>query len=310
MKLLSQHISAEAVSVLQDMTMGGVETVDLSDAAALDAARTEIHEMYAPLADLIEDPYQVSECTIGGIPAIEIDGPHVDPDGPVLFHIHGGGYCYLQPRSSLGVSVPIAQAAKARMVSIDYRLAPEHPFPEGLEDLYMAYIALLRDGVAPERISVFGESAGAGLALALTLLLKERGNPMPGALGLISPWADISGRGETYKTLDGIDPAIKWAGDLDTQGLAYMANTSPDNPLLSPVLANLSGLPPMLIQVGTNEVLLSDAATIARNARKAGLAVDLDVWEGMWHVWHVFQNVPEAREATHEMGAFLARNPK
>ena len=167
------------------------------------------------------------------------------------------------------------------------------------------YLGLLDKGYKASNISVFGESAGGGLTLALALYLREKGDPLPACLGLVSPWADLAGQGESYTALLNHDPFQNWIGDYEVQGRAYAGDNPMTDPLVSPVYADLTGMPPMLIQIGLRDFLVSDSLVINRHAKDAGVSATLDVWEGMTHVWHVFNHLPEARQANQELAEFL-----
>ena len=191
-------------------------------------------------------------------------------------------------------------------MSVEYRLAPEHKFPAGLMDALGTYRWLLENGFAAESIGVFGDSAGGGLALALALGARDEGLPQPGALAVLSPSTDQARRGDTQVTLAAFDPIL--GSGAATPGHVYAGDTPLTNPLISPVYADLTGMGPLLIQVGTREKLLSGSVRLARRAREAGVDVTLDVWEGMWHVWQDHPTIPEAEQASREISAFFRRN--
>ncbi len=187
---------------------------------------------------------------------------------------------------------------------LDYRLAPEHPFPAALEDALTAYRWLLAEGVSPARMAIAGDSAGGGLTLATAVSLREGGDPLPAALALISPWSDLTFSGDTIHTLADVDPVLK----VDGKPLVdyYTAQHNPAAPLISPLFADLHGLPPLFIQVGSDEILLNDSTRLAEKARLAGVDVTLEVWKGMWHVFQVFAPyVPEAQKAIEQMAAYI-----
>lgn len=196
-----------------------------------------------------------------------------------------------------------------RGLSVDYRLAPEHPFPAAVEDAKSVFLGLLENGYEPNQIALTGDSAGGGLALAATLALKQEGKPLPGAIAVISPGIlDMKVFGDTWTTLAASDPFLP-EDELLPNIVKYSGETSRDNPLMSPLYGDYEGFPPLLIQVGTRELLLSDSVRLAREARKAGVDVTLDVWEGMWHVWHMtWPEIPEAREACMEIADFLKQH--
>jgi acetyl esterase/lipase len=223
----------------------------------------------------------------------------------VILYLHGGAYNAGSTRSHRALAANIAYAAHARALTIDYRLAPEHPYPAALVDAFSAYKWLLDLGIRPEQITVTGDSAGGGLTIALLVALHERRVPMPAAAVVLSPWTDLSASGESWQENAKVDylinrPKLKEAARL------YLKNASPQTPLASPVYANLAGLPPLLIQVGSEEVLLSDSLRLAENARLSGVDVTLEVWEGMQHVWQFAASfVPEARQAIDKVGKFI-----
>lgn len=303
--MVSSFISDQAQAFLNSFPEDREPPTDISDPVALATSRGKSHAEFLLLADHHNQPYELKDEDIDGVSCLIIDGDHVATDEQVLLHVHGGAYVYLEPRSSLAYSGQIGLLSQRRIISPDYSLAPEHPFPTALSELRRVYIHLLDTGYRPDNIAVFGESAGAGLALALALSLKEHGDPLPSCLALVSPWADLAGEGDTYETLKNHDPLQVFEGDYDLCGQAYAGTTPTSNPLVSPVYADLEGMPPMLIQAGLRDILASDALTLNRNARTTSVDVTLDIWEGMVHVWHVFGDLPEAQEANQELADFL-----
>jgi len=240
----------------------------------------------------------------GGVPADQIELPGVATARVVLF-FHGGGYSLGSARSHRGLGKRIAFDARARVVLPDYRLAPEHVFPAAVKDAVASYRGLLALGVEPERMAVGGDSAGAGLALALLVSLRDAGAPLPACGVLLSPFADLECQGESYATLADVDPIVSREMGL-AMGRAYIGGREASDPLASPVHAALDGLPPLLVQVGSREVVLEDARTIERHAREAGVLVKLDVWPGMVHVWHLFASaLEEGRRAIEDVGWFI-----
>lgn len=242
---------------------------------------------------------------IQGIDAYWFTPSTVAVDGPVLVYTHGGGYVGGSGREISPAVIAIAEAAGMRLLSIDYRLAPQHPFPAAVEDTVAVYRWLLAQQIPPGKIAWFGESAGGGLALASLHAMKLQGLPLPGGIAVLSPWTDLTLSSESYVTLDADDPVFTH-GDIAMLAKAYHQQSSPWNALVSPVLGDFSGFPPMLIQVGGKEILLSDSLRVARAARAAKVDVELDVWDGMWHVFPLM-DVPESREAIGELAFFLRR---
>ncbi len=199
----------------------------------------------------------------------------------------------------------IARASNARALSIDYRLAPEHPFPAAVEDAIAAYKWLLAQGYKPGKIVIAGDSAGGGLTLAALLAIRDAGLPMPAGAVPISPWTDLEGTGESVRTRAARDVMVT-QDNLQSSAKQYYGMHDPKDPLVSPVHANFRGLPPMLIQVGDAEILLDDATRVAKSAKAAGVEVELEVWDEMPHVWHVFAKLlPEGQQAIDKIGKFV-----
>lgn len=246
----------------------------------------------------------VEPADAGGVPGEWVTAPGSRADQVVLY-LHGGGYVAGSPASHRALTAAISRAARVRVLAIDYRLAPEHPFPAALDDAAAAYTWLLGQGFRASSIGVGGDSAGGGLTAALLVRLRDAGRPLPGAAFMFSPWTDLAGTGESARTRAGLDPMI--VGDLAHHGSFYVGpGGDPRHPLISPIHAALHDLPPLLIQVGTHEVLHDDAARLAERARAAGGRVELDVWHGMIHVFQAFPRfLPEARRAITRIGEFL-----
>ena len=224
-----------------------------------------------------------------------------------IVYFHGGGYVMGSLATHRGHCARISQAARARVLSVDYRLGPEHPHPAAVEDALAAVRFVRSSGYAPRRTALAGDSAGGGLTLATLVALRDAGDPMPAAGLCISPWTDLAFTGDTIRSKAAEDPMVR-AADLRLMGEAYLAGRDPKTPLASPLYANLAGLPPLLIQVGSAEILLDDAVRVAEHARKAGVDTELRVWPDMFHVWHAFaQILPEGQQAVEEMAAFLEK---
>jgi epsilon-lactone hydrolase len=251
----------------------------------------------------------ISRPSVGGVPADRIEVPGT-ATGRVVLYLHGGGYSLGSARSHRSLGKRIAVAARAAVVLPDYRLAPEHVFPAAVEDAVAAYRGLLAAGVAPSQIAVAGDSAGAGLTVALLVSLRDAGAPLPACAVLLSPFADLECRGETYATLAEVDPIVSREMGIG-MGRAYVGDREPSDPLASPVRAALDGLPPLLIQVGSREVVLDDARALERHAREAGVPAKLDVWPGMVHAWHLFaSDLEEGRRAILDLGSFIRERTK
>jgi phosphinothricin tripeptide acetyl hydrolase len=226
-------------------------------------------------------------------------GPH-----PVMVYLHGGGWAFGSPASFRKLGMQFAEAGYLTIV-LDYRLAPEHPFPAALDDALGAYQWLLGRGIAPGRIVVAGDSAGGGLTVALLLALRERALPRPAAGVCISPWVDLTCSGASYATKAAVDPIVTREG-VGMMAQAYAGSGDPKAALLSPLYGDLHGLPPLLVQVGSDEVLLDDAVGLADRAKAAGVSVTLEEWPAMIHVWHWFlPMLAEAERAIGVIGGFV-----
>lgn len=246
----------------------------------------------------------VEEVLTGAIPSEWVRASNAGADR-VILHLHGGGYTKCSARSTRLTAAQISAAAECGVLVADYRLAPENPFPAALEDALSAYRWLLGQGFRPEDIVLLGDSSGGGLALSTLATLRKEGDKLPCAVVLLSPWADLGCTGESITGRAEADP---WMTEQACRECAEMYAPGMDlkNPLISPVFADLSGLPPMLIQVGTDEILLDDSLRLAENAKAAGVDVTLDIWEGMWHVWHYFApGLPEGVQAINKVGEYV-----
>ncbi len=226
--------------------------------------------------------------------------------GTAILHLHGGGYVSGSSRLERLLTSGLAHAAHARVLVPDYRLAPEHPFPAALDDADAAYRFLLSAGYRADRLVVSSDSAGGGLAVALALRLRDAGEPLPAAMVMMSPWADLELKNPSCTTNAGVESLLR-IDTLAQWAAWYAGRTDPADPFLSPVNAELSGLPPMLIQVGSEELLLDDARILAQRASAAGGAVTLCEWEGLWHCWQILGAlVPENTASFAEIRGFLA----
>jgi monoterpene epsilon-lactone hydrolase len=223
----------------------------------------------------------------------------------VLLYLHGGGYCIGSLDTHRGLAARLALAGECRVLVADYRLAPEHPFPAALDDALAAYHWLLDQGIPSNRIAIGGDSAGGGLTIATGVSLRDASAPLPAALFLISPWTDLTFSGDSIHTRLQVDPIFGRNGGPHYVP-AYAGSADPANPLISPLFADLHGLPPTLIHVGDDEILLDDSTRMEKNLEAAGVRTHIKIWSGMWHVFQVFAPwVPEAQVSIEEIGAFI-----
>jgi acetyl esterase/lipase len=242
--------------------------------------------------------------TASGIPASWCIPQRAVSD-QVLLYLHGGGYVIGNSRAYRPMGSEFASRLRTRVLIPDYRLAPENPFPAALEDAVKVYRWLLDQKIAPNSIALAGDSCGGGLTVATLAAIRDAGLPMPAGAAVISPWADLEVNSDSFVSKAKEDLLIE-ADGLRQMAAAYLGSTSPRNPSASPIHANLSGLPPLLIQVGSAEILLDDSTRLAARAGAAGVKVRLDIWPEMFHVWHVSASVlDEAREALDDAATFL-----
>ena len=247
---------------------------------------------------------KVERVNVPAAPAEWLRPPSAVP-GSVVLYLHGGGYVIGSPRSHRHLAAAIAGAAGASALLLDYRLAPEHPFPAAVEDATAAYRWLLDQAIAPEHIVIAGDSAGGGLTVATVLALREARVPLPAGGVCISPWVDLTCSGASYRTKAEADPIVQQAA-VEEMARAYLGAAAPRTPLASPLFADLRGLPPLLIHVGSDEVLLDDSTQLADRARAAGVDATLEVWDRMIHVWHWFlPMLDEAETAVDGIGRFI-----
>jgi monoterpene epsilon-lactone hydrolase len=240
----------------------------------------------------------------GGVRADRVSTRLSEPHRHILF-LHGGGFTVGSPALYRHFTWRIASAARARVLVVDYRLAPEHPFPAALDDAVTAYRWLLADGAEPQRIAVMGDSAGGGLALSLLLRLRDQRMPLPAAAIALSPWTDLALTGLSLKLNASADPLVSPEQARRFVDY-YLAGADRRSPHASPLYGDLEGLPPTIIQVGSDEVLRDDAVRMADRMRAAGCRVELEIWPRMPHVWHLFAPVmPEARRAIERIGEFV-----
>ena len=229
-------------------------------------------------------------------------------NGGTLLYFHGGGFVIGSIRSHREMLSRISRAAGSRVLALDYRLAPEFSFPAPVEDAVAAYRWLLGQGIDPKRVAIGGDSAGGGLMVSTMVALRYLGEPLPAAGVGLSAWADMEGAGESFTTNADKDPMVNREGIHRFAG-AYLRGKDPRAPLASPIHADLSGLPPLLLHVGSIECLVSDTTVLAERAKEAGVEVEVEIWDDMPHVWHQFAAVlPEGQQAIKRVGEFIRKH--
>ena len=263
-------------------------------------------EMLAGIFPVAADIKRES-ASANGVPGEWITAPN-STDATTILYLHGGGYTIGSVNTHADMVSRICRASGARALSLDYRLAPEHPFPAAIEDATKAYRWLLGQGIRPESIVISGDSAGGGLTAATLLELKKSGDPLPGAAVLLSPWTDLDETGDSMKTRAEVDPMIQ-VDPAKTMAKLYAGKAALTDPLVSPLYGDYSGLPPILIQVGDAEVLLDDSTRYAERAKAAGVDVTLEVFDEMIHVFQIFAaTLPEAQQAIDKIGEWVKQH--
>lgn len=262
------------------------------------AALESLTSMAPPVADVRCTPVDA-----GGVPAEWVVAAGARDDRAVLY-LHGGGYCVGSINTHRQLAGDLSRAAGARVLLIGYRLGPEHAFPAAVDDATRAYRYLLA-AVRPAQSAIAGDSAGGGLTVAALLALRDADVPLPAAGVCLSPWLDLTQSGASMQGKAALDPMVQ-RDRLQRMADAYLAGADPKSPLASPLFADLAGLPPLLVHVGTAETLLDDSTRFAERARAADVQVTLDVWDDMIHVWHAFASLlPEGRQAIERVGTYL-----
>ncbi len=250
------------------------------------------------------DGVTIDEVDMGGIPATLVAPENTETDR-VMLYIHGGGYVAGSPAGYHGLAGNYAKLLKAKVFVPDYRLAPEHPFPAALDDVLAAYKWLLEQGYPSSSITFSGDSAGGAMVVSVMVMARDAGLPLPAGGVALSPWANLEYSGSSLDTRDGIDPTVNRTG-LTLMSKAFLNGALRNSPEASPVFADVRGLPPILVHIGESEVMLSDAIRLAAHLAENRVRVTLEVWPGMFHVWHMFAAIlPEGMQALQDAAAFL-----
>jgi len=264
----------------------------------------EMRPIFEELAVAPAPDVQCERVNAGGVDAEWVCAPGAANDRFVLY-LHGGGYVIGSVKTHRDLMARLSRAAKARVLGLNYRLAPEHPFPAAVDDAVAGYKWLLAQGAKPGRIAIAGDSAGGGLAAATLVAIRDAKLPTPAAGVLLSPWIDLEGIGESMTTRAKVDPVVQKEG-LAGMAQAYLQGQNPRTPLAAPLYADLKGLPPLLIQVGDAETLLDDSKRLDGRAKAAGVSTKLEVWPEMIHVWQLFASfLPEGQQAIEGIGKFV-----
>jgi len=297
-------VSAEAKHLL-DNVKGPSAAIDISNPKQRQAVRQIFSTLWKSVEAHLDVKFTSAEEQIAGVKCRVFTPDLVRNSRKKILYLHGGSYWMGSADANSSVPISLADKVNLNVISIDYRLAPEHPYPAAQQDTIAVYKSLLSSGVAAEDISIVGESAGGGLALSSAIAIRDLNLPKPAALGLISPWTDLSFSGDSHQTNNlYTDPWLSVEG-LTGAAKLYAGSAHITDPGVSPLFGNMTGLPPMLIHVGSREIFLSDATRLARYVRQAGGDATLDVFEAMWHVWHFYPHVPEGLTAIMEMASFL-----
>ena len=292
------------------MSLEQRETLDAILRQSAIPADSDVNEQRRLLKELVSAQPLPAEVTVtaaalGGVPTAEVTVDGVEPRH-VFLYFHGGVYVLGDAFQAAGLAAQVGRRTRAKVISVDYRLAPEHPYPAAADDALAAYEALLEAGTDPAGIAFAGESAGGGLAVATLVNARERGLPLPAAAYLMSPYADLTLAGATIESKRDADPLLSPEA-LRARVPDYTAGQDPALGLISPIFADLSGLPPLVIQAGTHEVLLDDAIRLARQAATADVRVTLDITAGVPHVFQAYYAIlDEAAAALDRAGQLLS----
>jgi monoterpene epsilon-lactone hydrolase len=277
-----------------------ISKFDVGGDAPIEQRRSAMNKI-----DAIPRPRKVTyvDTVVGGIPAIVATPTEVRPERHILY-IHGGAYVVGSPKSHIAMCARLAKRAAATITVIDYRLAPEHVYPAAVDDCVAAYRAIIAN-IDPALVTIAGDSAGGGATLATLGALRAAGDPMPGAVYVLSPWSDLTASGESVITRAPFDPMIDGVGVIDAATI-YAGDTPLDHPGVSPLFADPTGYPPTLIQTGMDEILLSDSTRLAERYEAAGVDVRLDLRDDLWHVYPMFAGyMPEATDALVRAAVFI-----
>lgn len=287
---------ANSLSDLVPVLKGTDTTTQMSD----------IRDAYAKMLGQNQPPAGVrfEAVDMGGVPATLVTPDELKTDA-VLMYIHGGAYIVGRPDGYHGIGGNYAKMLGARVYMPDYRLAPEHRFPASIDDTLRAYEWLLEQNIAASKIAFAGESAGGAMVVSVMVAAKSKGLPLPAVGSSISPWANLEHTGASMSNREGLDP-LNSKPVLDILARAFLGDTLANHPLASPVFADVTGLPPILVQIGENELMLSDAMRLANHLADNRVRVNLEVWPGMFHAWHFYAGMlAEGQQALESSVRFI-----
>jgi monoterpene epsilon-lactone hydrolase len=296
---------SKQTELVRDMIKSIVSS-GLQPGLSIEARRKFFETTMAPLGLLADT--QIEKINVISIPAEWVSAPGAQPER-VLLYLHGGGYCIGSCNTHRDLAARLSQVTGARALSLDYRLAPEHPFPAAVEDATTAFRWLLNEGIPSEHIIIGGDSAGAGLTLATLLSLRDAGERLPATAVFLSGWMDMTCSGESHNICADMDIMVK-KDDLKQWREWYIGHVDPPPLLSSPLHGDLRGLPPMIIHVGSDETLRDDSKLLAKQAHAAGVEAKLEIWDGMWHVFQqaAVLGVPESQAALDQIGEFVRKH--
>lgn len=286
-----------------------LNNMDFSNGEFITYFRKFLDENLNGLLKELNQDYSLKEADIKGVHAALINTVNSNENKRVIVYLHGGCYVYGNVKNYCTIPVQLSSVTGIKVLSVNYGLAPENPFPRGLEDVINIYEYLLEEGYNPNNISIVGDSAGGGLALATVLKLRDLKLDLPAALGLFSPWVDLTLKGDTIETLKEYDPILS-KKQLEGAAKVYADKEELSNPLISPIFADYKDFPPMMILTGGREILLSDSMNLARKAALSKTNINLIVWDNLYHVFAADSNLPESKEAIEMLGAFLSEKMK
>lgn len=299
-------MNQQAKDALQDWANSLIDLAPVLKGEDTTTLMSDVRASYTAMLSKHPAPQGVTfqKVDMGGVPGTLVT-PDEQKTDAIVMYIHGGGYIIGEPDGYHGISGNYAKMLGARVYMPDYRLAPEHTFPIPVTDTIRAYEWLIEQGFDSNKIVFAGESAGGAMVVSVMVGARDKGLPLPAGGVAISPWANLEHTGISVTNREGLDPLNTKAG-LDMLARAFLGDALPNHPMASPVFANVTGLPPILVQIGENELMLSDAMRLATHLGDNRVRVNLEVWPGMFHAWHFYATIlPEAMQAMENSVAFM-----